>query len=115
MSTIKERALEYANFKTCYEPTERRDEAKKDYEQGAIDQRLADIDKIAEYAENFNKQNEEFGIDARLDVESTRKWAASVLLGDDFDEYLLSKIKQATPIWKNVDVDEYMNQFRDID
>lgn len=113
MDEIEKRALEYANFKTGYEPTERRDEAKKDYEQGAIDQRIADIEKIVKYAEDFNKQNEEMGIDARIDIDSIRKWAVNILIGDVMDEYLLSKIKQATPTWKDIDVDEYIKQFRE--
>lgn len=81
--TIEERAEKYAqSFR--YLDLEDYDDGLRSgrcegYVKGATEQKKIDIEKFVEYAKSFNKQNEELGIEARIDVKSMRSWVSNII------------------------------------
>lgn len=76
METIEDRAYKYYPKAGIVDGTGR-----YAYIKGAKEQQNIDIEKFVEYAKSFNKQNEELGIEARIDVKYMRRWVSSIICG----------------------------------
>lgn len=127
MTTIEERAEkaypikkadfeEYAGYNTYADLYGDQQEA---YIKGATKQREIDLTLAAKWIKNNWMRYLKRDADGMFSFSGWEKDLSEYLKGESkstiVDDYLLSKIEQATPKLKDVDVDEFMHELRDLE